>query len=128
VLSGDLTHLSALETLKSDLEIEIQRAEKQRLSKSPPGSFPGGGWGGGGAEEEQLPELVVLTLDQDYQQVAGTESRKTHFQRQLRVDVANAISVDMRQVFLLLLLRIRRERARAREKERERERSSIHRC
>jgi len=117
--------LSALETLKSDLEIEIQRAEKQRLSKSPPGSFPGEGWGGGGAEEEQLPELVVLTLDQDYQQVAGTESRKTHFQRQLRVDVANAISVDMRQVFLLLLLRMRREE---RERQRKREREKERRC
>jgi len=74
-----------------------------------------------------LPELVVLTLDQDYQQVAGTESRKTHFQRQLRVDVANAISVDMLQVLLLLLLRMRREGAREREKERKREGEEIRR-
>jgi hypothetical protein len=94
---GDLTQSSALEALQHDLDLEIRRGFESgfRLPSEPSGpppappspqSSPGGqasgasvelGWSG---DDEPLPELVVLTLDQDYDQVFldNHKARITH--------------------------------------------------
>ena len=90
---GDLTQSSALEALQHDLDLEIRRgfesgfrfpSEPSAPPPASPQSSPGGqasgasvelGWSG---DDEPLPELVVLTLDQDYDQVFLDKARITH--------------------------------------------------